>query len=190
MTTKTKRSRPGGLSRCEGSTSRSWTVPLLILAMTLSARPSAGAVIKVGSGFKSDATITTDSGPTVHRNRFYFKNMDWVMPASQAPRSIRVLESARDVPERELIESVYGQDMSDCKVIATEIKLPINEATYKDSPKELKDITPWRSGQTFWLGFLINDNDQPGTDVQNFLVWPATYGNFNPTEDGAGGVLE
>ena len=46
------------------------------------------------------------------------------------------------------------------------------------------------TGASSGLGFLINDNDDPGTDVQNYLVWPATYGNFNPVEDAAIAVLE
>jgi hypothetical protein len=42
----------------------------------------------------------------------------------------------------------------------------------------------------FWLGFLIDDNDQPGTDVQYFLLWPATYGTFSEKESGAIAELE
>jgi hypothetical protein len=142
------------------------------------------------TGFKFESTFTTDVGPLVFRNRYYFSKFDWAMPADLAPRSIKVLDNARDVRERELVESVYGVDMSNCRVIVVEFKLPINAATYKDSPKELKELTPWSSGREFWLGFLINDNDDPGTDVQNFLVWPATYGNFSPAEEGARAVLE
>jgi hypothetical protein len=142
------------------------------------------------TGFKFDATVTTDAGPTVLRNRFFATKLDWAMPADLVPRSIRVLDDARGVPERELVENVYGVDMSDCRVIVVEFKLPINDSSYRDSPKELKELTPWTSGREFWLGFLINDNDNPGTDVQNFLVWPATYANFYPAEEGARAVLE
>ena len=46
------------------------------------------------------------------------------------------------------------------------------------------------SGKTFWLGFMIDDNDEPGADVQHYLFWPATYGTFQPKEDSAVGVLE
>jgi hypothetical protein len=100
---------------------------------------------------------------------------------------IKVLEDARDVPERRLIESIYGVDMARSPVIVTECKLPIDATSYKDS---VKDLFPLKPGQTFRLGVLINDNDNPGTDVQNYLVWPATYGNFNPVDDMAIAVLE
>jgi hypothetical protein len=100
---------------------------------------------------------------------------------------IRVLDNARDVPERKLIESVYGVDMSACKVIVTEFKLPIDERTYKGDEKAM---LPMHAGGKFRLGFMIDTNDQPGTDVQNFELWPATYGTFNPPETMAEAVLE
>ena len=71
-----------------------------------------------------------------------------------------------------------------------EFKLPIDAVTYKDSLAELKPLTPWGPGREFWLGFLINDNDEPGTDVQEYLVWPPTYNNFGPVSDGARAILE
>ena len=77
--------------------------------------------------------------------------------------------------------------MAGSPVIVTECKLPIDATTYKDA---VKDLFPLKPGQTFRLGVLINDNDDPGTDVQNYLVWPATYGNFNPIDDMATAVLE
>jgi hypothetical protein len=141
-------------------------------------------------GFKFDVSMLTDTGPTVWRNRFYYANLGLALPESHAPRVIKVLDNARAVEERKLIEDVYGVDLSANRVIVTEFKLPIDATTYRDSPDALKAITPWRSGMEFWLGFLINDNDEPGTDQQNYLVWPATYGNFNPVEDGARAVLE
>jgi hypothetical protein len=142
------------------------------------------------TGFKFDVTTTTDGGPTVLRNRFAYNNLAWAMPATHVPRSIRVLDDARSVEERGLIEAAYGIDMSGCRVLVAEFKLPIDATTYKDSPKELEALSPWGPGREFWLGFLINDNDEPGTDVQNFLNWPATYNNFGPVELGARAVLE
>ncbi len=59
--------------------------------------------------------------------------------------------------------------------------------TYRGS---VKSLFPMKPGQTFRLGFLINDNDEPGSDIQHYLVWPATYSNFGPVEDGALAVLE
>ena len=138
-------------------------------------------------GFKFDVTRTSDAGPIVIRQRFYFQNLDFLIPPDHAPRTVKVLANARDVPERRLIESIYGVDMADSPVIVTECKLPIDATTYKDA---VKDLFPLKPGQTFRLGFLINDNDNPGTDVQNYLVWPATYGNFNPIDDTAIAVLE
>ena len=138
-------------------------------------------------GFKFDITRTSDAGPIVIRQRFYYQNLDFLIPPSHAPRTVKVLKDARDVPERRLIESIYGVDMADSPVIVTECKLPIDATTYKDA---VKDLFPLKPGQTFRLGVLINDNDDPGTDVQNYLVWPATYGNFNPIDDMATAVLE
>ena len=57
-------------------------------------------------------------------------------------RVIKVLDNARDLPERKLIESVYGVDMSDCKVIVTEFKLPIDERTYKGDEKAMLPMRP------------------------------------------------
>ena len=142
------------------------------------------------TGFKFDATQTTDAGLVVMRNRFFFQKLDWTMPEGHAPRSMKVLDDARGVAERDLIEGVYGIDLSGSRVIVIEFRLPIDAVTYKDSEKELKQIAPLGPGREFWLGFLINDNDDPGTDIQNFLVWPATYSNFGPTEDGARAILE
>ena len=142
------------------------------------------------TGFKFDATVTTDEGPLVLRNRFFHQKLTWSMPGSHVPRVMKVLDDARDVPERDLIEGVYGVDMSKSRVVVIEFKLPIDAVTYKDSPNELKAITPWGPGREFWLGFLINENDEPGTDVQEFLVWPPSYNNFGPVSDGARAILE
>lgn len=142
------------------------------------------------SGFKFDATVTTDAGPIVHRNRFYFQNVAWAMPESHVPRVMKVLDDARDVAERDLIEGVYGLDMSKSRVTVIEMKLPIDATTYKDSPKELKEIAPLGPGREFWIGFLVNDNDEPGTDVQDYLTWPPGYTNFGPVDDGARAILE
>jgi hypothetical protein len=138
-------------------------------------------------GFKFDITRTSDAGPIVIRQRLYYPNLDLRIPPSHAPRSVTILKDARDVPERRLIESIYGVDMAKSPVIVTECKLPIDATTYQDA---VKDLFPLKPGQTFRVGVQINDNDNPGTDVQNYLVWPATYGNFNPIDDMATAVLE
>ena len=103
------------------------------------------------------------------------------------PRSIEVLPNARDVSERQLIESIYGEDMSDCKVIVTEFKLPIDKTTYEGAEDS---IFPVRSGNGMWIGMAIDDNDVPGSDTQKMLVWPATYNTFGVKEVGAYAVFE
>jgi hypothetical protein len=97
------------------------------------------------------------------------------------------LKDAHAVPERRLIESIYGIDLAGSPVIVTECKLPIDPTTYKDATQ---DLFPLKPGQTFRFGFVINDGDDPGAGVPNFLVWPATYGDFNPIDDTAIAVLE
>jgi hypothetical protein len=37
---------------------------------------------------------------------------------------------------------------------------------------------------------MVDDNDEPGTDLQKLEVWPASYGTFSPKEDGAWAVYE
>jgi len=87
-----------------------------------------------------------------------------------------------------LIENIYGEDLSGCQVIVYEAKLPITaEGAYKGDPNAVFGLEP---GKRFWIGVMIDDNDDPGTDQQNFLLWPATYGTFNPKEDGAIAVVE
>ena len=139
------------------------------------------------TGFKFDVAQTTDAGAMIIRQRFGANGLEKVLPKNHVPLSIKVLENAGEVVERELIENVFGENMADCKVIVTEFKLPIDEITYQGDPKA---IFPLRPGQTFWLGFMIDDNDNPGTDVQNLMVWPSTYGTFKATESGARAVLD
>jgi hypothetical protein len=138
-------------------------------------------------GFQWSVTNTTDAGAAMIRRRFFAQDLQDLTPAEHAPRSIKVLDDAKGVPERELIEAAYGVDLSKSKVIVTEFKLPIDRVSYRGSESS---AFPVRSGATFWLGFLICDNDTPGADIQDFLVWPASYGTFQPKEDGALAVFE
>jgi len=46
------------------------------------------------------------------------------------------------------------------------------------------------SGQTFWIGFMLNDVDTIGADEQPYAVWPSTYGMFATEDKGATAVLE
>ena len=132
-------------------------------------------------GFKFNITKTTDEGDIIQRQSWY-GTPETRLPAADAPRIVKVLDNARDVEERKMIESIYGEDMSDCKVIIYEFKLPINKTTYAHGEDRIFPLAP---GKTFWIGFMIDDNDQPGSDVQNLLVWPVTYGTFSPKEVGA-----
>jgi hypothetical protein len=139
-------------------------------------------------GFKYNVARTTDTGPTVFRNKFVVKKADRVYTEEQVPRSITVLESAKDVEERKYIEAIYGVDLTKSKVIVTEFKLPLTQAVAFDGdPTLLKEVAP---GKTCWLGFFINDNDIPGGDVQKYLAWPATYGTFATKDCGALATFE
>ncbi len=139
-----------------------------------------------GPGFKFDISKTTDAGDMIIRQRFFYGKLERLLAADHAPRVIKILDSAADVSERAMIESVYGVDLAKDKVIVTEFKLPMDAVTYEGAEKDAPPMTP---GSSFWLGFMIDDNNQPGADLQNLMVWPATYGTFNPPEDGAKAVL-
>jgi hypothetical protein len=139
-------------------------------------------------GFKYNVSITTDHGPTVYRNKFVSPSYDRIYTDQEVPRSIAVLDDAAKVDERKYIEAIYGVDLSHSKVIVTEFKLPLTaEVGLAGDPAQLKEVAP---GKSFWIGFLINDNDTPGGDVQKTLVWPPTYGTFNVKESGALATFE
>ncbi len=78
-------------------------------------------------------------------------------------------------------------DLSKSPGYIMEFKLPLDENTYKGDEKIVPTVAP---GKWFWLGFMLNDNDTPGTDVQNFIAWPGTFGMFNPAESGARAIFE
>lgn len=138
-------------------------------------------------GFQFSVSRFTDAGPAIVRRRFFFSKLEDRTPADHAPRVIEVLPDAKNVEERKLIEAIYGIDMSRCKVIVTEFKLPIDKITYRGAEEA---IFPVKSKSGFWIGFAIDDNDIPGSDIQKMIVWPATYGTFNVKEDGAWAVFE
>jgi hypothetical protein len=41
-----------------------------------------------------------------------------------------------------------------------------------------------------WIGFMLDDNDTPGSDVQDLLVYPATYSTFALKELGCLATFE
>ncbi len=137
-------------------------------------------------GFKFNVTRTQEHGDTVFRDRFYVKNFDKVYTAEEVPRSIRVLDNAAEVEERTLVESIYGVDLSDSPVIVTEFKLPMAKA-FEGDPKA---GPAGKSGDTMWIGIMLDDNDEPGSDTQNLLVYPATYNTFALKERGCLATFE
>lgn len=133
-------------------------------------------------GFQFVTLKTPNGTDAIVRRRFFGNPPDKLLDPETSPRIVRVLPDASTVTERYLLESIYGGDQSKAKVIVTEFKLPINESTY--APSE-KDVFPLGTGKEFWIGFMINDNDAPGTDYQQYIPWPATFGFFMPKEAGA-----
>ena len=138
-------------------------------------------------GFKFNVTRTREHGDTVYRDRFYPDDR-WnrVFDPDVAPRVIRVLDDASAIEERELIESIYGLDLSGSRVIVTEFKLPMAEA-FADDPAA---GVAGRSGDQMWIGFMLGDNDQPGSDTQDLCVFPATYNTFAVKTKGALATFE
>ena len=66
-------------------------------------------------------------------------------------------------------------------------RLRIRDVT---DPRFVKDVVELGPGKSFWIGFFIDDNDHPFTDVQELIAWPATFGMFSPKEEGAVAVCE
>ena len=130
--------------------------------------------------------FSADGGP-IWRRRFYAPKLALKIPAEVAPRVVKVLDNAEAVPERKLVEAATGEDLSQAKVIVTEFKLPIDSRTWAGSEK---DLFPVESGKGFWLGFMLDDNDRPGVDMQKFEVWPASFSTFSIKEDSTWVVFE
>jgi len=130
--------------------------------------------------------FSTDGGP-IWRRRFYAPKLALKIPAEVAPRVVKVLDNAEAVPERKLVEAATGEDLSQAKVIVTEFKLPIDARTWAGSEK---DLFPVESGKGFWLGFMLDDNDRLGVDMQKTEVWPASFQTFATKEDSTWVVFE
>ncbi len=145
------------------------------------------AINGFGPGFKFDIARTSDAGDIIIRQRFAAGNLEKLLDKQKAPRCIVLRDSAADISERGLIEAIYGIDMSDCRVMITEFMLPMDADTYSGTEKDMVEVAP---GKTFRLGFMVDDNHTYGADLQDFMVWPATYATFNPPEDGALAVFE
>ena len=77
-------------------------------------------------GFAFNLAQTVDKGPIFFRNRFFFGAMDLYLDPSQAPRVIKKFDNAKDIPERQYIESIYGVDLSRSPGYVVEFKLPLD----------------------------------------------------------------
>ena len=138
------------------------------------------------AGFRFDVTQTRGDPPFVRRQRLG-ADLSATLDARHAPCTIRVLDNATDVAERKVFEAVYGVDMSKCKVIVYEFKLPMDEVTYAGA---VKDLVPLKPGATFWLGVAIDDADVPAADDAVQLVAPATCTCVLAKEYGVEATLE
>jgi parallel beta-helix repeat protein len=139
------------------------------------------------NGFQFVTLKIPDGTDAIVRRRFFANMPDQLLDPKHCPRIVTVLPDARDVSERSLLESIYGVDLAQSKVIITEYKLPIDAKTYAPAKN---DVFPLGPGKTFWIGFMVNDNDDPGTDFQDYIAWPSTFGSFNPKESGAFAICE
>jgi hypothetical protein len=139
------------------------------------------------NGFQFIVWKDVDGNDQMWRHRF-FTDLPPQRPSPElAPRIVRVLADAEAVPERAALENLYGVDLSKAKVIVTEFVLPIDKPLYVSAEA---DIIPLKPGSQFWIGFFLDDNDHPYTDVQALSGWPATFGMFSPKEEGAIAVCE
>ena len=137
-------------------------------------------------GFKLNVTRTKEHGDTVLRERFALPKLTRVFNSEEIPRSIVVREDARDLPERKFIEDLYGVDLASAKAVITEFRVPL-KLLFADDPQA--GVTG-DSGESIWLGFMVNDNDAPGSDTQDLIVYPATYSTFATQERGILATLE
>ena len=137
------------------------------------------------TGVKINVTHSRDQGDIVVRDGWFLKAK--LLDPAIAPRSITVLNDAGSISERKIIEDIYNVDLSQCKVIVTEFKIALDDEMFAERMKEKPQGT---SGTSFYLGIAIDDNDQPGADLQRVLVWPATYGTFMDKTTSAQVMLE
>jgi len=126
-------------------------------------------------GWKYD--VTNVKGQDVVNRNGFGKPASGPLTPEQAPRKVTVLDNAKGVEERSLLEAAYGVDMSGCKVIVTEFVLTpettANMGTNKDIPQ-----MEFGSGKSFLVGFMITDGDVPGEDTVKYITWPIMYGTF------------
>jgi len=138
-------------------------------------------------GFKFNVGKTTDQGETLLRNRFAVGKLDRFFKNAEVPRAVRVIDDTAAIADRKLIEDATGKDLGKCRAIVTQFKLPLTAAVWEGNPTSMPRPKP---GETFRVGFYINDNDRRGGDVQDFIPWPAGYNLFATKEFGALATFE
>lgn len=149
------------------------------------------AINSYPSGFKYNITRLVGQGDVVYRDTWRagwgHPEYNQMLPPETAPRVIKVLDNAASIADRKLLEAAYGVDMSACKVMLMEFMIPRAAMTPMENKEMEVDFAP---GKSFRLGFMLNDNDTPGADAMNPVVWPITYGTFERTDRGALAVFE
>ncbi|MFO0890032.1 MAG: right-handed parallel beta-helix repeat-containing protein [Isosphaeraceae bacterium] len=126
-------------------------------------------------------------GDVLVRRRFYFGNLTLMPPPDVAPRVIRIINADDVRPERALVESATGRSLDGAKAVVFEFRLPIDRRTYQSSEEAIFPVEP---GKGFWLGIMLRDNDLAGADLQDYEVWPPSFGTFEVKEKGAWAVFE
>ena len=137
------------------------------------------AINSYPEGFKYNVTRLAGTGDVVFRDtwrgNFGHPECNQLLSPEVAPRVIKVLNSAEALADRKLIESAYGVDLGQGKAVVMEFMIPRSAMT----PMERQEMeVEMASGRTCRIGFAINDNDQPGSDALNPVVWPVTYATF------------
>ncbi|MEI6519634.1 MAG: right-handed parallel beta-helix repeat-containing protein [bacterium] len=136
------------------------------------------------SGWKYNVTRLDWKNDIILRDRFFGESR--LLAPEEAPRNIKILDNAIDVPERKLLEGATGADLSKCKVMVIEMKL--GKAALAGLPANY-DVS-FKSGKTFLLGICINDNDVVGGDLFAPIGWPTGYGAFSRDDGLATAVIE
>ena len=138
-------------------------------------------------GMKFNFTITQEQGPVIYCDGGWKYHVHLLDP-DHAPRVFKVLNSTDLPPELKLMEGIAGVDMSDLKIELFEAKLPIDAITYTTDFKDA--LWEVKAGQQFWLNYLIDDNDEPGSEQMRFISWPPGSGTFMPKENGMLAILD
>jgi hypothetical protein len=133
-----------------------------------------------------------DGEATVKRDKFVSPDVTKVYSPEEVPRTITRYEEASGFPERKLMEDIYGVDLAESQVVVYEMKLPLNKTGAFIEPIGgatviVDEVAP---GKSFRLGIFANDNDIPGSDNQDILAYPATYGSFETMEKSAEAIFE